>query len=363
MQTSIGYSSPAIHPVLKFITAKKYRWLRHTIFVGIGLVLAFKGDIDLTQKKNATSAATETLLLMDAILFLLIISMLYLITLVLIPRLLFRSKLPWFLLCCLMIVAVIYIALYLLDTYLLKPVLPASFGYQYTTLSVSDFIQKGLVVAILMASVTGVMVFKKWIIDLQKMNEIQQLNLRSELNQLKSQINPHFLFNTLNNLHVLLTVDPQKASQVLLGLSDLLRYQLYDAAREKILLSKDIDFINNLLGLEKIRKDDFEYEVVTEGNVAGVTLPPFIFIPFVENAIKHGASSSGHSYLKIHFKVTDDSLVFFAENSKAMVKSTLPGGIGLHNIKRRLELLYADTYHLEIKEDTAKFNVYLTIPL
>ena len=99
MQISISNASPAIHPVLIFITAKKYRWLPHTIFIGIGLVLAFKGDIDLTERNNATNAATEALLLMDAVLFILIISMLYLITLVLIPRLLFRSRLPWFLVC------------------------------------------------------------------------------------------------------------------------------------------------------------------------------------------------------------------------------------------------------------------------
>src|SRR6185295_11462360 len=155
----------------------------------------------------------------------------------------------------------------------------------------------GAVSSVLLGSVIGLRVFKKWINDMQQMNELHQINLKTELEQLKSQVNPHFLFNTLNNLLVLTKTDPEKASQVLLGLSDLLRYQLYDSAREKILLSKDIDFIHNLLSLEKIRKNDFDYNIRTEGNTDGVTLPPFLFIPFVENAIKHGASTVGHSYL------------------------------------------------------------------
>src|SRR5688572_18982903 len=150
------------------------------------------------------------------------------------------------------------------------------------------FIQIGTVCAVLLGSVVGLKVFKKWIIDVQRMNELHQTNLKTELEQLKSQVNPHFLFNTLNNLLVLTQTDVGKATQVLLGLSDLLRYQLYDSAREKILLSKDIAFIQNVLDLEKIRKNDFDFTIHTEGDIDGHSLPPFLFIPFVENAIKHG---------------------------------------------------------------------------
>lgn len=94
------------------------------------------------------------------------------------------------------------------------------------------------------------------------MNELQRMNMKTELEQLKSQVNPHFLFNTLNNLLVLTKTDPEKASVVLLGLSDLLRYQLYDSAKEKIVLSKDIAFIRNFLSLEKIRKNDLAFPYI-----------------------------------------------------------------------------------------------------
>ena len=234
---------------------------------------------------------------------------------------------------------------------------------QHIELSVMHFIQVGAVCAVLLGAVVGLKVFKKWITDVQQMQELQEINMRTELEQLKSQVNPHFLFNTLNNLLVLVKTDPERASQVLLGLSDLLRYQLYDSAREKILLSKDIDFIKNLLALEKIRKNDFSFEIETEGNIDKVKLSPFIFIPFVENAIKHGASSVGHSYLTLHFRVTDNELYFVAENSKPVIKKNSIGGLGLKNIKRRLELLYPNNHTLEIKEDTDKYIVNLIIPL
>jgi LytS/YehU family sensor histidine kinase len=206
-------------------------------------------------------------------------------------------------------------------------------------------------------------VFVKWLRDTKRINELQQLSLRTELEQLRSQVNPHFLFNTLNNLYVLMNTNTEKASQVLLGLSDLLRYQLYDSAREKILLTKDIAFIRNLLDLEQIRKDDFNYEVKTSGNMQGVTLPPFIFIPFVENAIKHGASAVGHCYLKLSFTIEEGLLKFYAENSMPPVKHVGAGGLGLRNIRRRLQLLYPGNHQLDISENAYYYCVTLTLPV
>jgi LytS/YehU family sensor histidine kinase len=235
--------------------------------------------------------------------------------------------------------------------------------YQYTDFSFADIIQKALVVGVMMGCMVGLKVFKKWILDVQRMNELQQANLKTELEQLKSQVNPHFLFNTLNNLHVLTKTDPEKASQVILSLSDLLRYQLYDSAKEKIHLSKDIAFIENLLTMEKLRKEDFTYEIHTDGKTEGITLPPFLFIPFVENAIKHGTPAVGHSYLKLNFRITPKQLYFYSENSKPPAPNNGIGGIGLNNIKRRLELLYPNEHTLEISEDDSRYIVNLSLPL
>lgn len=360
MQTRDKIIAPFNNPLIRFISDNRYRWLRHTLFILLGLILAFKGDIGVADQYRSAEVR-RTVLLVDAISFVFILSMLYLMIQVMVPRLLFRSKVFLFAASFFITVFLIYLGVWFLDDYFLKPVNPGNM--QHLEFSLIYFIQVGAVCSVLLASVVGLKVFKKWIIDVQQMNELHQTNLKTELEQLKSQVNPHFLFNTLNNLLVLTQTDPQKASQVLLGLSDLLRYQLYDSAREKIVLSKDIAFIHNLLTLEKIRKNDFSYTIHTEGNIDGQNLPPFLFIPFVENAIKHGASTVGHSYLTLNFRVSDRHLYFSSENSKPPVKANTVGGLGLGNIKRRLELLYARNHTLEIRDSPDKYIVNLTIPL
>ncbi|MGB8192395.1 MAG: histidine kinase [Chitinophagaceae bacterium] len=359
MQTRDNIIAPFNNPLIRLISDNRYRWLRHTLFIMVGLILAFKGDIGVPNQY--TDEVQKAVLIADSISFVFILGIIYLLLFVFVPRLLFRSKLFLFSLSFIAGIVLIYLAVWAVDYYILRPVNPGNM--QHIDLSIVHFIQVGTVCAVLLASVVGMKVFKKWINDVQRMNELQQVNLKTELAQLKSQVNPHFLFNTLNNLLVLVKTDTDKASQVLLGLSDLLRYQLYDSTREKILLSKDIAFMQNLLELEKIRKNDFTYTIHTEGHVDGQSLPPFLFIPFVENAIKHGASTVGHSYLTLWFKIKEKQLHFRSENSKPAIKTSMAGGLGLGNIKRRLELLYPDNHTLQITDDTDKYIVNLTIPL
>jgi LytS/YehU family sensor histidine kinase len=300
--------------------------------------------------------------LSDSISFIFITSLIYLLVLVLVPKLLFRSKLFLFFASVITILVLIYGAVWSLDYFIVRPVDPHN-SLPHVELSFIHFIEVAVISSVLLGAVVGVKIFKKWISDIQRINELQQTNLKAELEQLKSQVNPHFLFNTLNNLLVLTKTDPEKASVVLLGLSDLLRYQLYDSAKEKIVLSKDIAFIHNFLSLEKIRKNDFIYTIHTEGNMDAQLLPPFLFIPFVENAVKHGASTVGHSYLTLDFKITGKQLHFYSENSKPVVKHQTIGGLGLGNIKRRLELLFPGNHTLQITDNVDKYIVNLTIPL
>ncbi|MEO8404714.1 MAG: histidine kinase [Chitinophagaceae bacterium] len=360
MQTGYNPITPFNNPLIRFISDDKYRWIRHALFILMGLILAFKGDVGMSDPVQSAEVR-KAVWLVDSVTFIFILGMLYLIMLVLIPRLLFRSRVFLFFLSIIIIIFLIYIVVYWLDLHYLRPVNPGNM--QHIEFSVIHFIQIGAVCAVLLGAVIGLKVFKKWINDIRRMNELHEINLKTELEQLKSQVNPHFLFNTLNNLLVLTKTDQEKATQVLLGLSDLLRYQLYDSTREKIILTKDIAFIQNLLALEKIRKNDFTYTIHTNGNVDGQTLPPFLFIPFVENAIKHGASTVGHSYLTLNFNVADNQLHFSSENSKPAIKNATIGGIGLGNIKRRLELLYPGNHTLEIIDSADKYIVNLTIPL
>jgi sensor histidine kinase YesM len=362
MPENSAIPTPFTNPLIRFIADRRFRWLRHSLFILFGLILAYKGDIAVPNDYR-TPSFIRTVIITDTVTFIAIMALMYFLLWFLVPRLLFRNRVFLFSLSFLAVLVFVYFFVWFIDSRFIRPVDPSNNNVQHIELSFVHFVQISAVSGVLFGAVVGLAVFKKWINDVRRMNELQQTNLKTELEQLKSQVNPHFLFNTLNNLLVLVKTDADKASQVLFGLSDLLRYQLYDSARDRILLSKDIQFIRNLLDLEKIRKNDFTYEIETKGRLEPISLPPFLFIPFVENAIKHGASSVGHSYLRLQFDARESALHFIAENSKPLVKSNLPGGLGLKNIRRRLELLYPGNHTLRISDQTDTYIVNLIIPI
>ncbi|RYE59507.1 MAG: histidine kinase [Sphingobacteriales bacterium] len=212
---------------------------------------------------------------------------------------------------------------------------------------------------------SAIKLFQRWILDTREIAELTDVSIRSELEQLKNQVNPHFLFNMLNNANVLIESEPKKASQVLMSLSDLLRYQLYDSARSEVLLSADIHFLNDCLALEKIRRDHFDFSVKSTGPVQGQLVPPFLFITFVENAIKHSLDAAHTSFVGVEFHLVDRQLIFTCVNSKPPFEHTKTtfGGLGLANIKRRLELLFGDHHKLAISETADRYTVNLTLNL
>lgn len=230
---------------------------------------------------------------------------------------------------------------------------------------VSSTISSGLLVA----GSSAMILFKHWISNNQRVNELENATLQSELKFLKSQINPHFLFNMLNNVYVLIKKGRDEAAEVLYKLEDMLRYQLNDSIQEKIQLSSDIHFMNDFLNLEKIRRDNFNYTLSKEGDINSVWLPPLLFIPFVENAVKHNTDSENASFVHLFFKVQDSRLTFRCENSKPASeaedtdKENRVGGLGLKNIRRRLELLYPDRHSLEIIENKDNYTVNLYLKL
>lgn len=215
------------------------------------------------------------------------------------------------------------------------------------------------------AGMSAILLLRHWILYNQRVDELQSATLHSELRFLKNQINPHFLFNMLNNANVLIRKNPAEASQVLFKLEDLLRYQMNDNFREHVPLRSDIRFLNDYLNLEKIRRDHFDYSITEEGEIDAIQLPALLFIPFVENAVKHNFDSEHPSYVHLFFKVDNDRLEFRCENSKpavAIAKSRV-GGIGLTNIRRRLELLYPARYLLEVVETENQYTVTLKLKL
>jgi LytS/YehU family sensor histidine kinase len=220
-----------------------------------------------------------------------------------------------------------------------------------------------------MLLVTGasaaIRLFQRWLKDTKRIHELETATIRSELEQLRNQISPHFLFNMLNNANVLTHKNPQKASEVLIKLSDILRYQLYDCVMPHVLLTSEIHFLNDFLNLENIRRDHFDFFISQEGNMDGIQLAPLLFITFVENAVKHNADPQNASYVYVYFSNINDKLIFQCVNSKPGFKiiNSLQGGLGLVNVQRRLNLLYPERHTLVIHDEQDKYQVTLTIDL
>ena len=206
---------------------------------------------------------------------------------------------------------------------------------------------------------------KRWFEVKDRQAELENQNLKSELAMLKLQISPHFLFNTLNNVDSLMYSDKEKASEVIVRLSDIMRYMLYESQHGKVPLSKEIEYLNNLIELHSLRltKPGF-IELTIKGEIAGKMISPLLFIPFVENAIKHGAKNVEVPGIQMDLVVDDSHLIFRVVNAvdKEAVKDA-DGGIGLNNVKRRLELLYPGSHELIVKESAKDFFIELVLDL
>jgi LytS/YehU family sensor histidine kinase len=213
----------------------------------------------------------------------------------------------------------------------------------------------------------GLKTFKMWILETKKRLNAETNAHNSQLALLKSQLNPHFLFNTLNNLYVLNRTRPEEAGEVILGLSDLLRYQLYEGSSETILMSKELAFIKTWLMLEEIRRVHSRFQLTVEGDFTDIRLPPFLFMTFIENALKHGKSEDEILINFTFFKRNKTQIVDFEiGNTKNILSITHPkkeGGLGLNNVKQRLLLLFPLNHSLKIEDSSEKFTVNLTLEL
>jgi two-component system, LytTR family, sensor kinase len=230
-------------------------------------------------------------------------------------------------------------------------------------LGIDDFIQTVMYPLVFLASTTGYKIFKTWIIDQERFAALEKEQLKSELTELKNQVNPHFLFNTLNNLHVLIKTNPDKASDIVFGLSDVLRYQISDSQNDKVSLKKDIEILEQYLELEKIRRDDLTITVSKDGCINNVMLPPLLFTNFIDNAIKHSLSRDA-SFIQINFNVKDNFFYFEITNSKSVNKiQTENTGLGLTNVRKRLALLYGNSHTIEINDEKLVFTVKVKLPI
>ena len=200
--------------------------------------------------------------------------------------------------------------------------------------------------------------------DHKRLAELEHQNLEQQLEYLRYQINPHFFMNTLNNIHALVDIDPQKAQETIVELSRMMRFVLYEGDKKGVPLSKEMDFIRTYVKLMQLRYTD--KVVITldlPAEVPDRTLPPLLLISFVENAFKHGVSYLHESFIEIKATIEDNHLHFVCRNSKAEKSNEEKGGVGLSNVRKRLNLLYDRSYSLRICDDANVYIVELIIPI
>ena len=201
--------------------------------------------------------------------------------------------------------------------------------------------------------------------------DLQRQNLASELKFLKTQINPHFFFNTLNSLYALTLKKSDRAPEIVLKLSEMMRYMLYESNERMIPLTQEIKYIENYLELERLRHgDNFKMEMTIEGNPTGHQIAPLLFIPFMENSFKHGIDHQLKSgYVDIILNIKDRGLNLKVINSTPgdtglpQPQKKKSGGIGLTNVRRRLKILYPNKHKLEVKKGETEFEVILDLQL
>ena len=202
--------------------------------------------------------------------------------------------------------------------------------------------------------------------DRERQKIIDQRNLEQQMEYLKYQVNPHFFMNTLNNIHALVDIDPERAKTTIVELSKMMRHILYEGSKKLIPLTREVEFLNlyvQLMRLRYTRKVHINVDVLPQ--LPELKLPPLMLIIFVENAFKHGISYREESFIDIKLRVENKRLLFSCCNSKPtqVQRTNEKGGMGLQNVRQRLELLYDDDYTLDINDGEKTYEVKLDIPM
>ena len=283
----------------------------------------------------------------------------------LIPRYILKKKYLQFFLLFILSLALFYLTRtglnYILVT---ENIWPEAQGNQepFTVIHVVELVIGAIYV---IALVSAIKLTYDWVNEKKRNDDLQRIQLETELNFLKSQIQPHFFFNTLNNLYALVIKQSPNAPNVVMKLSEIMQYVLYEVKEPKIGLMKSINYLYSYLELEKLRYGErVKSEISIDGNIDDVEIPPLLFLPFLENCFKHGTKHQSDIKVLIDFVVKDNFLYFTVTNNYVKSGGKTPKhGIGIENVKRRLQLLYGSAYSLKTKTIGNEYIVNLKLPL
>ena len=220
-----------------------------------------------------------------------------------------------------------------------------------------------VLLVLMFAANLGVKSYYRGLEDRKRLERLEHENLEQQLEYLRYQINPHFFMNTLNNIHALVDIDPEQAKETILELSKMMRFVLYEGNKQGVPLSRELDFIRHYMALMQLRyTDKVRISLHLPDEVPDRQIPPLILVTFIENAFKHGVSYQHDSFVEVKVSVAHNELLFTCHNSKADKPNEEKGGVGLSNVRKRLNLLYGNSYALRI-HNAEDYSVELNIPL
>jgi two-component system LytT family sensor kinase len=283
---------------------------------------------------------------------------------VLMPRFLFARKYLLYGLLLLPGICVVgYINMYIQFMYAKMGIKEFRFAFE---ISWATYVGRALEIFYLIGFTTGVKLARNWMFHLQWIKEKEKQYLETELNFLKSQIQPHFFFNTLNNLYSLTLKKSDQAPEVVLKLSDLMSYMLYESGSGRVALDKEIAYLQNYIEVEKLRfghRLDVVFE--TTGNTENVFIPPMVLILFIENSFKHGVKNNIHHITITIFLMVEEGYLYFRVTNPVSMEDAERWyeGIGLKNVRRRLDLLFGKNYTLDTEEKDKQYIVSLKMPV
>jgi LytS/YehU family sensor histidine kinase len=327
------------------------------IFVWVVLVAFF-----LFVVHNNTKMTLHRILVLFVLYGCINISLFYLNYLLFIPRFLNRKKYGLYAL-----VIAVTLIIYGIDKYAFAVMFKADVLQRMKgdTIGFVSYFLSTLFTSIIFLFLSVVLKFSvDWFLNERIQRDLENQRLSAELAFLKSQINPHFLFNSLNSIYSLAYQQSENTPGAILKLSEIMRYMLYECNDNKVDLSKELQYLQNYIDLQKIRFGNKAYiDFKLEGKVGNQQIVPLLLIAFIENAFKHGIANDSLSPINMVITVDEQYLHFFIQNRKHSNNTDAMGGIGLNNVKRRLDLLYKGKYNLEIRDEIDTYTCELSLVL
>lgn len=353
---SVKYDRSLFSGITSFLVSHRFRWLRHLLLI-LELIA-----VSITAYSHEYASDPKAAMMQSAVLFIYLIAISY-IVISLFRRYANRRKTKKFILSA-SITIFIFLSPLLLTLFFPGNKVDQG-SLQYNIIELSAVFASVMAVTLYVVGLSALMFFQNWIKTQRHITLLQSETLRQEYLFLRKQINPHFLFNVLNNIEITAYDDPDFAMALLDDLTILLQYQFEEGKKEKTTVKEEMQFLNSYLTLEQSRRDNLSYEIEIDENIIHWEIPTLMLIPIIENAVKYYSHRDNGPDISVKFQAGDRKLHFECENhyNPDCVRKMTHHGIGLENIRRRLDLIYEGKAEMIVSKSSDTFRTELNIPI